>query len=279
MNVLSIQSTVACGHVGNAAAVLPLQRLGHEVWAINTVSYSNHPAHGGWRGRTAKPAEIAEIVDGIGERGVLADCGAVLSGYLGDPGTGEIVLDAVAAVKKANPKALYCCDPVMGDMQSGFFVAAGIPEFFRERALGHADILCPNPFELEVLAECEVDGVHDARDAAERLLRLGPGLVVVTGLEDGADIAMLAVSPLGAWCVTAPWFETASHGAGDTFAALFLGHYLRDQDPAAALSHAGSAMADIMRATSEAGSADLQLVGTQDAFARPTQTLKAVKIG
>ncbi|MBX9700789.1 MAG: pyridoxal kinase, partial [Acetobacteraceae bacterium] len=65
MNILSIQSWVAYGHVGNAAAVFPLQRLGAEVWAVHTVQFSNHPGHGQFRGAVLPPALIRDCVDGI----------------------------------------------------------------------------------------------------------------------------------------------------------------------------------------------------------------------
>src|ERR1700732_3653711 len=151
MNILSIQSAVSYGHVGNSAAVFPLQRLGFEVWPVNTLQYSNHPGYGAFRGRVFEPAHVAEVITGIAERGVLGTCDAVLSGYLGDAATGEAVLDAVSRVKAANPAALYCCDPVIGDSGTGVYVRPGVAEFFQQRGLPAADIVTPNQFELEHL--------------------------------------------------------------------------------------------------------------------------------
>ncbi|MDJ0947722.1 MAG: pyridoxal kinase PdxY [Alphaproteobacteria bacterium] len=279
MNVLSIQSSVAYGHVGNAAATLPLQRLGHEVWPVNTVAFSNHPAHDGWTGREVAPEQVAEIIDGIVARGVLSDCAAVLSGYLGAAGTGEVVLEAVAAVKAANPKAIYCCDPVMGDDTSGFFVAPGIPEFFRERALARADMLCPNPFELAHLAGRPADGVAGALTAARDLLAHGPALVVVSGIREGQEVAMLAVTETDTWCVRTPWIDAPAHGAGDMFAALFLGHYLNAGDIGAALSHAGSALFTVVQEGDAAGGRDLPLVTVQQSFVDPPRRFEAARLG
>ena len=132
MKILSIQSSVAYGHVGNSAAVFPLQRLGHEVWPVLTVHFSNHTGYGAWRGPLLDPADVREVIAGIGDRGVLGECDAVLSGYQGDPAVGAVILDAVATVKAANPAAVYCCDPVMGDVGRGMFVRPGIPEFMRD---------------------------------------------------------------------------------------------------------------------------------------------------
>ena len=150
MNILSIQSHVAFGHVGNASATFPLQRLGHEVWAVNTVQFSNHTGYGAWRGEVFSGAAITEVVQGVEDRGVLPACDGVLSGYMGDAAIGEAVLDAVARVRDANPDALYCCDPVIGDVGRGVFVRPGIPEFMRDRALPLADVIVPNQFELEL---------------------------------------------------------------------------------------------------------------------------------
>ncbi len=279
MNILSIQSSVVFGHVGNSAAVFPLQRLGFEVWPINTVTLSNHPAHGTFRGCTNESHDINELVRGLGERGVLRDCAAVLSGYLGSAANGGAVLDAVRAVKAANPQAIYCCDPVMGESGRGYYVAAGIPAFFAEQALPLADILLPNRFEIEVLADRPCPDLASSADAAESLLARGPRLVVVTGLPMGERrIAAVAVDRAGAWVVDAPRLELSAHGAGDTFAALFLGHYLRRRSPGVALARAMSAQHAIMRASARRGGAELQIIAAQDAFARPKTLFKAKRL-
>ena len=152
MNILSIQSWVAYGHVGNAAAMFPMQRLGHEVWAVNTVQFSNHTGYGAWKGSVFSGEAVAEVVTGIEERGALPRCDGVLSGYMGDAAIGEAILGAVAKVKAVRPDALYCCDPVIGDVGRGIFVRPGIPEFIKARAVAAADIITPNHFELELLS-------------------------------------------------------------------------------------------------------------------------------
>lgn len=280
MNILSIQSSVAYGHVGNAAATLPLQRLGFEVWPVNTVTLSNHPAHGGFRGRFAEAGELRALVRGIGERGAFAHCDAVLSGYLGEAANGPVVLEAVSAVKRANPNALYCCDPVMGEKDRGVYVRAGIPEFFRDQALAVADIVIPNLFELEFLSGRSAEDVASARAAARALLARGPRLVVVSGLRDkhGA-IAVLAVTKDGAWLAETPVLDVAAHGAGDAFAALFLGHYLKRPSVGAALGRAISAQYALMRTTARAkGKGGLALIAAQDAILAPKTLFKAKRL-
>src|SRR5438105_12430449 len=167
MNILSIQSWVAYGHVGNAAAVFPMQRLGHDVWAVNTLQFSNHPGYGAFRGQVFPADAVREVVNGIADRGLLPSCDAVLSGYLGDPAVGGVVLDTVMMVKSANPNALYCCDPVIGDTGPGIYVREGIPEFMRTRALPEADIVTPNLFELLQLAGRQAHSLIEIRAAID----------------------------------------------------------------------------------------------------------------
>ncbi len=273
MNVLSVQSAVAYGHVGNSAAVFPLQRLGFSVWPVNTVLFSNHTGYGEWRGTVLPAEEVAEVISGIEDRGVLGDCDAVLSGYLGDASLGRVVLDAVAKVKAANPRAVYCCDPVMGDVGRGFFVRPGIPEFVRDHAVPAADVITPNQFEIEFLTGVTVADLDAALEAADRARALGPEVVLITSLrrrEAPEDVVeMLAVSGEGAWSVGTPLLPLEINGAGDAVCALFLAHLLRDGDPAGALSKAASSIYAVLEATLRNHSREIRLVGAQDAIADP----------
>ncbi len=272
MNILSVQSSVAFGHVGNSAAVFPLQRLGFEVWPVNTVAFSNHPGYGAWRGRICEAELVAELLAGIAERGVLASCAAVLSGYLGTVETGVAVLDAVTEVKKAKPDALYCCDPVIGDRDGGVYVRSGIAAFFRDHALAKADIAAPNQFELEQLTDRGVGSLAEALAAVDALRRIGPRIVLVTSLETSGrrDVSeMLVVEDNAAWLVTTPRLPIAVNGAGDAVAALFLGHYLLTRNAEQALAATAAAIFAIIEATCEAGTRELQLVGAQDTFIAP----------
>lgn len=278
MNILSIQSWVAYGHVGNASAMFPLQRLGAEVWAVHTVQFSNHPGYGAWTGQVFEGAAVRDLIDGIAARGVLPACDAVLSGYMGDPGIGDAILDAVARVRAVNPDAIYCCDPVIGDDGPGVFVRPGIPELMRGRAVPAADILTPNQFELEYLAGLSVDTLASARDAVARLRSMmapgGPQVVLVTSLRtdetppDAVD--MLAADADGAFLLRTPLLPMAVNGAGDAAAALFLFHYLRTRQAQAALEAAGSAIHGLLRRTCEAGSRELLIIAAQDEFISPS---------
>lgn len=273
--ILSIQSHVAFGHVGNRAAVFPLERLGYEVIAVNTVQFSNHTGYGNWTGSVFPPDHIADVITGIAARGALDKVQAVLTGYLGDAALGAVVLAAVRDVKQRNPAALYCCDPVMGDVGRGFFVRPGIPEFFRDEALGLADIITPNQFELEYLTGIGITDLASALSATRAARALGPRWVLVTSLTradgDGDQIELLLDGPDGAFLVATPRLnlDPLPNGAGDCVAALFLARFLETGDGQAALSHAASAIYAIFRLTLASGQRELQLVAGQAQLVRP----------
>ena len=278
MQVLSVQSSVAYGHVGNAAATFPLQRLGHEVWPVDTVNYSNHPGFGSYRGGVFHATDIAEILDELDRRGAFHRCDAVLSGYLGAPATGPVLLNAVDRIKRANPNALYVLDPVIGDSEGGAYVADGIAEFFREEALKRADIVLPNLFELEQLSGRPIGDVDTAASAAASLLRQGPTTVVVTGLRHESQISALLVADGQGWQVTTPLVDIASYGAGDAFAALFLGAWFDLQNGRAALARAVASIYGLFLATRKLNRDSLALVPAQREIVDPNTRFDAVPI-
>ena len=282
MNLLSIQSHVAYGHVGNSAAVFPLQRMGVEVWPIHTVQFSNHPGYGNWQGRVFDAGLIREVIGGIEQRGVLGTCDGVLSGYMGGADVGAAILDAVAAVKRANPAARYACDPVIGGAGRGIFVARGIPEFMKERAVPAADIITPNQFELDYLAGCESRTLADVLAAVKVMHGLGPPAVLVTSLhtedtpEDAIDL--LASDATGRFRLRTPKLPLVVNGAGDAIAALFFADYLRSGKIDEALSRAGSAIFGVLTKTAQAGAGEIQLVAAQDEIVQPSRVFEAEMI-
>jgi len=285
MNILSIQSHVTYGHVGNSAAVFALQRLGFEVWPLHTLQFSNHAGYQDFTGQVFSARHLREVVDGLAARGVLGVCDAVLSGYLGAAESGLAVLDAVARVKAANPAAIYACDPVMGDGEGGLYVDPALPGFFRDRALALADIVTPNVFELEVLSGATVATLDGAVAAARGLTERGPSVVLVTGLRHDAtragEIEVLAVTGADAWRLCTPLLpcDPRPNGAGDLLAALFLGHYLRARDAGHALEAAAAATFAVLDATRTAGARELQLIAAQDEIVAPRRQFAAERIG
>jgi pyridoxine kinase len=282
VQILSIQSSVAYGHVGNSAATFPLQRLGHEVWPVLTVHFSNHTGYGAWRGPLLAPTDVADVIAGIEDRGVLGQADAVLSGYQGDPAVGAVILDAVARVKAANPAAVYCCDPVMGDVGRGMFVRPGIPEFMRDTVVPQADILTPNHFELDFLAGRTTTTLAEVLDAVDAVRSRGPRDVLVTSVltsEVEADhLDVVAVSDEGAWAVTTPLLPISPNGCGDVTAALYLAHLRTTGSPATALERTTTSVFAILEATIAAGTREIQLIAAQDALADPPATFAARRL-
>jgi len=278
MNLLSIQSHVAYGHVGNAAAVFTLERLGCEVWPIHTVAFSNHPGYGAWRGTVFEADLVRDLVRGIEERGVLGACDGVLSGYMGSAAIGEAILEAVARVKAANPAARYCCDPVIGDAGRGRYVRPEIPVLLRERALAQADVVTPNQFELGELAGGAPATLAQVLAAVDAVHALGPRVVLVTSLraretpEDAVDVLVSATG--SRWRVRTPLLPLAANGAGDALAAAFFAHLLRGAAPEAALSHAVSALFGVLTRTCEAGARELMLIAAQEELVKPTRVFE-----
>jgi pyridoxine kinase len=257
MNILSIQSWVSYGHVGNASAVFPLQRLGANVWSINTVQFSNHTGYGHWTGQVYSGESVRELVDGIAARDVLQHCDAVLSGYMGDATIGAAILHAVERVRQANPAAVYCCDPVIGDTDTGVYVRPGIEELLREQALPQADIATPNRFEVERLTGIDCSTLERAKAAVTRLadgMRAdGRRCVLMTSLETdttpGDHLDMMVAEGGSFHLLRTPKLPVSVNGAGDAIAALFLFHRLRSGSAVTALEAAGSSVHGLLRRT------------------------------
>jgi pyridoxine kinase len=282
MNILSIQSWVSYGHVGNAAALFPMQRLGAEVWAINTVQFSNHTGYGSWRGSVLPPELVREVVTGIDERGALPRCDALLSGYLGDPQVAEAVLYARARLQAANPSAIYCADPVIGDDGTGVYVRPGIAELMRDRIVPAADILTPNLFELRYLTGLPCASLAGVKEAVTLLQSRGPRRVLVTSLRTPEtpddQIDMLAGEGGDYFRLRAPLWPISVNGAGDAVAALFLVHTLQGRTVAEALAAAGSAIYGVLRYTAEMGQREIALIAAQQELVSPSIILRPVTV-
>ncbi len=283
MELLSIQSSVAFGHVGNSAAVFPLQRLGIEAWPVNTVHFSNHTGYGEWRGPLLSADDLRSVIQGVDERGVLARVAGVLSGYQGAEEVGAVVLETVARVKELNPAAVYCCDPVMGDVGRGMFVRPGIPEFMRDRVVPAADVITPNHFELDFLAGRETRTMADVLDAVAEVRAMGPSTVLVTSVltdetPDGS-VDVVAVSDAGAWSSRTPLLPITPNGCGDVTSAVFLAHLLRSGSPETALQKVTSTVFAILEETIAAGTREIQLVAAQDLIADPPDRFTPTRVG
>jgi pyridoxine kinase len=282
INILSIQSSVVYGHVGNSAAVFPLQRLGVEVWPINTVHFSNHTGYGSWRGAVLPTPVVEDLVLGLTERGVLPLCDGLLSGYMGDAALGRVILDLVQRVRTVNPSAVYCLDPVMGDVGRGFYVRPGISELMRDEALPLATVITPNQFELEFLAGHPVVDLESTIAAIQQLRDRGPSVVLVTSLSradsDPNTIEVMAVDAQSACLIATPRLPISVNGAGDATAAIFFAHWLMGDPVAVALEKTVNSIFAVLALTAEKNAREIQLVAAQDQIANPPARFKAQKI-
>lgn len=273
MNILSIQSHVSYGHVGNSAAVFPLQRIGHEVWPVHTVNFSNHTGYGQWGGELIPAAQVRNVIDGMEQRGAFGRIDAILSGYQGGSDIADVIVDAVARIKEANPQAVYACDPVMGNAKSGCFVSDLIPPLLRDKVAPVADIITPNQFELEYLTGVPAHDTASTLEAIAAAQEMGPNTVLVTSVrrpETPADaIEMIAANEQGAWLVRTPFIDFKRNGSGDVTAALFTGHYIRERNAADALARTASSVFDLIETTFKADSRELLIIESQEAIAHP----------
>ena len=261
MTILSIQSAVAFGYVGNTVALPALQALGHDVCRVDTVAFSNHPGYGRFTGRVRETREIVEILDGLSQTDLPPTCDAILSGYLGRAATALAVRDAVNRIRHVRPEALYVLDPVIGDDQR-VFVAPDICPAMRQSLLPIADIVIPNVSELGWLTKASIDSHDIMVDRARALLRHRATAILVTGVREAAEMAVYAIAANGIWRAAAPYRERRFNGTGDLFAALFTGWYIKDRDLPLALAATVSGLDLVTGETVRRGSEELAVIAT-----------------
>lgn len=285
-NVLSIQSHVVYGYAGNKAAVFPMQLLGIDTWALNTVQFSNHTQYGKWKGMVMPKEQIGEIAQGIAEIDALHECDAVLSGYIGAAEQGAEILAVVAKIKALNPNAIYFCDPVMGHPDKGCIVAPGVAEFLRDEAMAQADIIAPNLVELRELTGLPVENFEQAIEAINVILSKGPKRVLVKHLsrvgKDLSQFEMVLANQDGIYHISRPLHEFVGRdpvGVGDLTSGLFLANLLNGKSDLDAFEHTANAVNDVMSITQQSGKYELQIIKARNLIVNPESRYQAVKIG
>jgi pyridoxine kinase len=286
MSVISIQSQVAYGHVGNSAAMFPMQMHGIDVVAVPTTLLSNRPGYPTIRGRVLDAQLVSDLLLGIEERGAVETSQMILSGYLGSPEIAAVVAEFVARAKARNPKLAYCCDPVLGDRDRGLFVHADIPPLVRDLMCPLADIITPNHFEFEWLCGAKTTTSDQMIAQAQTLLGRGPSTVVVTSaeLEDtpNDEIETLAVERtedgFKAWRVRAPKLPISPSGTGDLFASLLVSARISGADTPEALGHAASAIFAVLERTAIRGTEEMRIVESAELLVHPKRRFDAVAV-
>jgi pyridoxine kinase len=257
--------------------------MGKEVWPINTVQFSNHTGYGNWRGQVFEASHLFEVFEGIKELGMIGQCEAILSGYMGDRSIGRAILHAVNEIKYYNPKMIYCCDPVFGDYEHGIFVRTAIPEFFMQDLIPKAHIITPNQFEMEFISGYESINLENVRVACQKTHLMGPKIILITSFKITDrlnEINMILSYNDELWIVTTPYlpFSKLPSGCGDIFSALFLANYLDSSDPVLSLEKTVATIFDIISKTFENNSHELQLIQSQESITKPQNSFKAIKI-
>uniref|UniRef100_A0A3P9H941 pyridoxal kinase n=1 Tax=Oryzias latipes TaxID=8090 RepID=A0A3P9H941_ORYLA len=223
--VLSIQSHVVRGYVGNKSAVFPLQVLGFEVDSINSVQFSNHTGYAHWKGQVLTAEELNVLYEGIKLNNVH-HYDYILTGYSRDTSFLETVVDIIKELKKANPGLVYACDPVLGD-QGAMYVPENLLPIYKTMVVPLADILTPNQFEAEYRKRLTVmDLLHDmgpetvVLTSTDLLSKRGGGFLVALGSQkikkpDGTRVSQKI------W-MDIPKVDAVFVGTGDLFAAMLL---------------------------------------------------------
>lgn len=282
--ILSIQSHVVYGCAGNSSAVFPLQRLGHIVWPIHTVQFSNHTQYTqGWTGKVMQQGDITALADGLINIDAARKVKAVISGYMGSGVQADEILATVERVKQHNPQALYVCDPVMGDPEKGCIVSPEVTEALCERVMKKADIIVPNQFELARFTGIEIHDLDSAIEACQLALTMGPKIVLVKHLHCASkqDFTMLMACAEGLFLVTRPLLDFVRQpvGVGDLITSIFTGHYLNNNDPILSFELCNTAVYSVLKETAERNEWELQIVPVQDAVASTDEpAFKAQKI-
>lgn len=232
--VLSIQSHVVHGYVGNKAAVFPLQLLGFDVDFVNSVHFSNHTGYeNGLTGEVMNGDQLLQILKGLEDNSLLEEIGHVLTGYIGSITFLDSVLNVLERVKKYNKNFVYVCDPVLGD-EGKFYVPPELVQVYREKVIPLADVVTPNQFEVEQVTGIKVNSLDDAKKACQFLHDIGPPVVFITSVvfpNDSSDkIAIIAsrrdpkTKQEEMWRIDCPLLPGKYTGTGDVTAALLLGH-------------------------------------------------------
>lgn len=285
-HVLSIQSHVVWGHAGNSASTLPMQRMGIEVNPIHTVHFSNHTGYGHCRGEIMPPSIITDSVQGLEDNGFIKNISAVLSGYTASPLVGKTIADSVKTIRKHTPNAIYCCDPVLGDVGRGIYVKEGVANMVKNTLVPIADIITPNHFEAEFLAGEPLDTLEKALAFCEDTVAKGVSTVVITSFNTTSTpndvIQCIAVDSRGKYMLTKPKVTTGVKenftGSGDVFTALYLSNILLGRSTENALGHTTSALHAIYTKTAQNGRDELDLIAAQDCIINPETMYTAQKL-
>ncbi|MGB3864159.1 MAG: pyridoxal kinase [Xanthobacteraceae bacterium] len=264
-DVISIQSQVVHGRVGNSAAVFPMQAKGLEVAAVPTALLSNHPHYPTIHGKVLEADLIAGLLAGVEERGLVETARVIVTGYLGSVENAAAVAAFVARALQRNPKLIYVCDPVMGDDDLGVFVKDGLIEAFRERLAPMAAVITPNQYELELLARGRARSAKELDEAMRVLCARGAKAAAVTGcvLDDTAPgtVETVAWLPRALSRTAVARLPIRPCGTGDLFTALLVARLCRGDSLPDAAADATKEIFAVLQRTEATASQEMRIIG------------------
>ena len=267
MTVLSIQSSVIFGYVGNNIARPVLQTLGYDVWCVDTVNFSNHPGYGSFTGSVKEAHKIQDEINGLANLDILGECDAILSGYLGEVETAKTVSRTIELIKEQNETAIYLLDPVIGD-DGQIYVKNGLIEAFKNELLPKADVILPNQSELGWLSGLKINDVSSLKTASKYLIKCGAKTVVVTGIPEIETLTNYVVTSDSFWAISTPKLNRKFSGTGDLFSSLFTGAFLQTKDLYNALNFATEGCSIVVRETQKKDSKELSVLPVLNQFSR-----------
>ncbi|XP_033193438.1 pyridoxal kinase isoform X2 [Bombus vancouverensis nearcticus] len=249
--ILSIQSHVVSGYVGNKSAVFPLQLLGFEVDAINSVQLSNHTGYKVFKGQVLNDKDLEELINGLVQNN-LDNYTHLLTGYVGSASFLKKIAEVVRVLKHKNPNLIYVCDPVMGD-NGKMYVPEALKEIYREEIVPLADIVVPNQFELELLSNIKINTMSELQDAVTVLHKIGPQTVAVSSTEINDKLtAIISTNKENKLIkINIPKIPASFTGSGDLFAALFLAHTYLQNDMKTAIEKTVNSLYSVLLKTYE----------------------------
>lgn len=290
--VLSIQSHVVCGYVGNKSASFPLQVLGFELDAINSVQFSNHTGYQHVKGQVLKSSELEELMSGLRLNNVH-QYSHLLTGYVGDSSFLHTVVDVAKELKQVNPNLIYVCDPVLGD-NGELYVPKDLVPIYRNEVIPIADIITPNQFEAELITGITITDEESALKAMEALHSLGPKTVVLSSTEFNNDtlIGYASSKKKGNNLVRIdiPRLPGSFTGTGDLFSACFLAwHTKTNEDLKMTMEKSVATLQAVLKRTSQVAheragvnkvpnvaQRELQLIQSKEDIENPKNTNSAV---
>lgn len=263
MGILSIQSHVVYGYVGNKAATYPLQSMGYDVWPVNTVQFSSHTGYKNWRGEIFSREHIKDVIKGIEELEMVQKCQAILSGYMGSAETCFEVAETVLRFKEQNKDLLYLCDPVIGNDHC--YVKPEVLEFFKKNL--KADIITPNQFEAELLSGIKIIDLESLKKIADYFHNFGILVVVITGIKGikSFDLSVFVSDRKYQDIIGTQVYDSTIqvNGTGDLFSAVFLGTYIATKNAFESAKNATYYMDQVMKNTINIASRELQVISTR----------------